>query len=182
MRAIRIHEFGGIDTIRLDEIPRPVPGAGEMLVAVKAAGVGPWDRLMREGRISQTLPLTLGSDVSGTVAALGAGVGAFALGDAVYGATNDQFVGGYPNTRWSRPARSRPSQPRSTMSRRRVFRSSPSPHGRCCSSMRGSNRDRRSWCAARRVVSAPARRRWRWKPALASLGPRAPGTSTACGR
>ena len=95
MRAIRIHGFGGIDTMRLDEIPRPVPGAGEVLVAVKAAGVGPWDRLMREGRISQTLPVTLGSEVSGTVVALGAGVGVFALGDAVYGATNDQFVGGY---------------------------------------------------------------------------------------
>jgi NADPH:quinone reductase-like Zn-dependent oxidoreductase len=95
MRAIRIHGFGGIDTMRLDEIPRPVPRAGEVLVAVKAAGVGPWDRLMREGRISQALPLTLGSDISGTVAALGNGVGAFALGDAVYGATNDQFVGGY---------------------------------------------------------------------------------------
>src|SRR6516164_4816915 len=95
MRAIRIHGFGGIDTMRLDEIPRPVPGAGEVLVAVKAAGVGPWDRLMREGQISQTLPLTLGADVSGTVAALSAGVGVFALGDAVYGATNDQFVGGY---------------------------------------------------------------------------------------
>src|SRR5438552_5212682 len=95
MRAIRIHGFGGIDTMRLDEIPRPVPLAGEVLVAVKAAGVGPWDRLMREGRISQTLPVTLGSEVSGTVVALGAGVGAFALGDAVYGATNDQFVGGY---------------------------------------------------------------------------------------
>jgi NADPH:quinone reductase-like Zn-dependent oxidoreductase len=95
MRAIRIHGFGGIDTMRLDEIPRPVPRAGEVLVAVKAAGVGPWDRLMREGRISQALPLTLGSDISGTVAALGTGVGAFALGDAVYGATNDQFVGGY---------------------------------------------------------------------------------------
>ena len=63
MRAIRIHGFGGIDTMRLDEIPRPVPGAGEVLVAVKAAGVGPWDRLMREGRISQTLPVTLGSEV-----------------------------------------------------------------------------------------------------------------------
>ena len=50
---------------------------------------------MREGRISQALPLTLGSEVSGTVAALGAGVGAFALGHAIYGATNDQFVGGY---------------------------------------------------------------------------------------
>src|SRR5215469_3127772 len=95
MRAIRIHGFGGIDTMRLDEIPRPMPGAGEVLVAVKAAGVGPWDRLMREGRISQTLPVTLGSEVSGTVVALGAGVGVFALGDAVYGATNDQFVGGY---------------------------------------------------------------------------------------
>ena len=95
MRAIRIHGFGGIDTMRLDEIPQPVPGAGEVLVAVKAADVGPWDRLMREGRISQTLPVTLGSEVSGTVVALGAGVGVFALGDAVYGATNDQFVGGY---------------------------------------------------------------------------------------
>jgi NADPH:quinone reductase-like Zn-dependent oxidoreductase len=97
MKAIRIHEFGGIDTIRLDEIPRPVPGAGELLIAVKAAGVGPWDRLVREGGsgLDQTLPLTPGSDVSGTVAALGAGVSVFALGDAVYGATNDQFVGGY---------------------------------------------------------------------------------------
>ena len=50
MRAIRIHEFGGIDTMRLDEIPRPMPGAGEVLVAVKAEGVRPWDRLVREGR------------------------------------------------------------------------------------------------------------------------------------
>ena len=38
MRAIRVHEFGGIDTMRLDEIPRPMPGAGEVLVAVKASG------------------------------------------------------------------------------------------------------------------------------------------------
>jgi NADPH:quinone reductase-like Zn-dependent oxidoreductase len=51
-----------------------------VLVAVKAAGVGPWDRLMREGRISQTLPVTLGSEVSGTVVALGA----FAAGSIVH--------------------------------------------------------------------------------------------------
>jgi NADPH:quinone reductase-like Zn-dependent oxidoreductase len=97
MRAIRIHGFGGIDTMRLDEVPRPVPGAGETLVAVEAAGVRPWDRLVREGEsgLGQALPLTLGSDISGTVAALGAGVGGFAPGEAVYGATNDQFVGGY---------------------------------------------------------------------------------------
>src|SRR2546423_7716587 len=97
MRAIRVHESGGIDPMRLDEIPRPVPGAGEVLVAVKAAGVGPWVRLVREGesRLGQALPLTLGSDISGTVAALGADVDVFALGDAVYGATNAFFVGGY---------------------------------------------------------------------------------------
>src|SRR5215831_3709369 len=96
MRAIRVHESGGIDTMRLDEIPRPVPGAGEVLVAVKAAGVGPWDRLIREGEsgLGQALPLTLGSDISGTMTALGADVDVFALGDAVYGATNDLFVGG----------------------------------------------------------------------------------------
>jgi NADPH:quinone reductase-like Zn-dependent oxidoreductase len=97
MRAIRVHESGGIDNLRLDEIPRPTPGAGDVLVAVKAAGVGPWDRLVREDQsgLGQALPVTLGSDISGTVAAIGAGVHMFALGDAVYGATNDQFVGGY---------------------------------------------------------------------------------------
>jgi NADPH:quinone reductase-like Zn-dependent oxidoreductase len=97
MRAIRVHAHGGIDAIRLDEIPRPMPGAGQVLVAVRAAGVGPWDQLVREGQsgLGQALPVTLGSDVSGTVTALGAGVTSFALGDAVYGLTNDQFVGGY---------------------------------------------------------------------------------------
>jgi NADPH:quinone reductase-like Zn-dependent oxidoreductase len=74
-----------------------VPGAGEVLVAVKAAGVGPWDRLVREGQsgLGQVLPLTLGFDISGTVAAVGVGVDGLALGEAVYGATNDQFIGGY---------------------------------------------------------------------------------------
>jgi NADPH:quinone reductase-like Zn-dependent oxidoreductase len=97
MRAIRVHKSGGIDALRLDETPCPVPGAGEVLVAVKAAGVGPWDRLVREGQsgLGQALPLTVGSDISGAVAALGADVDVFALGEAVYGATNDQFVGGY---------------------------------------------------------------------------------------
>src|SRR3954464_3720091 len=97
MRAIRVHESGGIDTMRLDEIPRPVPEAGEVLVVVKAAGVGPWDRLVREGQsgLGQALPLTLGSDISGTVAAIGGGVGGFARGGSVCGATNALFVGGY---------------------------------------------------------------------------------------
>jgi hypothetical protein len=91
MRALRIHTC--IDMMRLDEISRPVPGAGEMPVAVKAAGLGPWDQLVRGGRcgIGQTPPLVLGSN--GTMVAFGAG--GFALRDAVCGATSDQCVGGY---------------------------------------------------------------------------------------
>ena len=56
-----------------------------------------WGRLVREGKsgLGQVLPLTLGSDISGTVAAVGVGVDGLALGEAVYGATNDRFVGGY---------------------------------------------------------------------------------------
>src|SRR5437762_13054518 len=101
MRAIRVHESGGIDAMRLDEIPRPVPGAGEVLVAVKAAGVGPWDRLIREGQsgLGQARPLTLGSDISGTVAALDVGVRVFALGDAVSGAPNASSSPAMPTTR-----------------------------------------------------------------------------------
>jgi hypothetical protein len=184
MRAIRVHESGGIDTMRLDEIPRPVPEAGEVLVVVKAAGVGPWDRLVREGQsgLGQALPLTLGSDISGTVAALGVGVGVFALGDAVYGATNDQFVGGYAEYALVEANKVALNPPRSTTSQRRAFRSSPLPRGRCCSSTRVSKRGRRSWCAVRRAASAPARRRWRRKSAPASTEPRAPGTSNGFGR
>jgi NADPH:quinone reductase-like Zn-dependent oxidoreductase len=106
MRAIRIHGFGGIDTTRLDEIPRPVPGAGEVLVAVKAAGVGQWDRLMREGRISQTLPVTLGSEVSGTVVALGAGervAVVTASARSLPALTNSIDAAKVSNTTWTRP-------------------------------------------------------------------------------
>jgi NADPH:quinone reductase-like Zn-dependent oxidoreductase len=64
---------------------------------VKAAGVGPWDALVREGRsgVPQTLPLTLGSDIAGIVDAIGANVSGFDVGEEVYGVTNPQFTGGY---------------------------------------------------------------------------------------
>src|SRR5215471_17605563 len=149
MRAIRVHESGGIDTIRLDEIPCPVPEVGEVLVAVKTAGVGPWDRLVREGQsgLGQALPLTLGSDISGTVAALGADVDVFALGDAVYGATNDLFVGGYAEYALVGAGKVARKPAALDCVTAAAFPSSPLPRGRCCSSTRGSDWDRRSWCA-----------------------------------
>lgn len=83
--------------MRLIEMNRPEPSTGQLRVRVSAAGVGPWDALVREGRsgVPQTLPLTPGSDIAGTVDAIGAGVSGFSIGDEVYGLTNDHFTGGY---------------------------------------------------------------------------------------
>jgi NADPH:quinone reductase-like Zn-dependent oxidoreductase len=98
MKAARIHGFGSPDAIVIDDVPAPTPNEGEMLVRVVAAGVGPWDALIREGKLaasSPPLPLILGSDVSGVVEATGPGVTAFRVGDEVYGLTNSQFCGAY---------------------------------------------------------------------------------------
>jgi NADPH:quinone reductase-like Zn-dependent oxidoreductase len=97
MQAIRVHTFGGVDALVVEDVARPTPGDGEVLLRVGAAGVGPWDALIRSGRsvLPQPLPLTLGSDVAGVVECLGPGVRQFAPGDAVFGATNGQFTGGY---------------------------------------------------------------------------------------
>jgi NADPH:quinone reductase-like Zn-dependent oxidoreductase len=97
MQAIRVHQFGGLDSLVIEDVPRPTPGHGEVLLLVKAAGVGPWDGMIRSGRsvLPQPLPLTLGSDVSGIVEEVGSGVSQFKVGDAVFGATNGRFTGGY---------------------------------------------------------------------------------------
>jgi NADPH:quinone reductase-like Zn-dependent oxidoreductase len=97
VRAAQIVEYGPPSVIQVANIPRPQPQSGQLLVRVKAAGVGPWDALVREGRtaIPQTLPLTLGSDIAGTVEAMGADVSGFAVGNEVYGLTNNHFTGGY---------------------------------------------------------------------------------------
>lgn len=81
MKAVRIHEFGPPEVLSLEEVPEPKPGSGEVLVQVSAAGVGPWDALIRSGRsaLPQPLPLTLGSDLSGVIGAVGPGVGILKL-------------------------------------------------------------------------------------------------------
>jgi NADPH:quinone reductase-like Zn-dependent oxidoreductase len=95
MKAARIHRFGPPDVIEVEDIPRPSPATGEVLVRVAAAGVAPWDALIRDGKskVSPAPPLTLGSDLCGVVEAVGAGVTSFKKGDEVYGVTNPQFVG-----------------------------------------------------------------------------------------
>ncbi|KPU60684.1 zinc-binding dehydrogenase family protein [Pseudomonas fluorescens] len=95
--AARVHQFGGPESIAIENIPTPMPGVGQVLVRVGAAGVGPWDGWIRSGNsvLPQPLPLTLGSDLSGTVAAVGPDVSEFKQGDAVFGVTNKRFTGAY---------------------------------------------------------------------------------------
>jgi NADPH:quinone reductase-like Zn-dependent oxidoreductase len=97
MKAWRVHEFGPPEAMIFETVPRPDPGPGEVLVKVHAAGVGPWDGSIRAGRsaLPQPLPLTLGSDLSGEVAALSSGISNMAVGDQVFGVTNTQFLGAY---------------------------------------------------------------------------------------
>jgi NADPH:quinone reductase-like Zn-dependent oxidoreductase len=95
MQAARVHHFGPPNVIVVEDVPRPSPKAGEVLVKVMASGVAPWDALIREGKskVSPPPPLTLGSDLSGVVEAVGPDVRQFEIGDKVYGVTNPQFVG-----------------------------------------------------------------------------------------
>lgn len=97
VKAVEISRYGPPNVIQLIDIDRPEPGKGQLRVRVKAAGVGPWDALIREGRsgVPQTLPLTLGSDIAGPVDALGPNISGFSIGDEVYGLTNEHFTGGY---------------------------------------------------------------------------------------
>jgi NADPH:quinone reductase-like Zn-dependent oxidoreductase len=97
VKACRIHRFGSPEVITLEDMEKPKPGEGEVLVRVKAAGVGTWDAWIRAGKsaLPQPLPLTLGSDLSGIVEALGSKVTAFEPGDPVFGVTNSRFTGAY---------------------------------------------------------------------------------------
>jgi len=97
MKAGRIHHFGPPNSIVVDEIRSPTPGEGELVVRVAAAGVGPWDALIREGKsvVNLPFPIILGSDLAGTVDSVGAGVIQFKPGDEVFGVTNKQFCGAY---------------------------------------------------------------------------------------
>jgi NADPH2:quinone reductase len=86
MKAIRVHEFGGPEVLKLEDVPDLQAGSGQAVVRVKAAGVNPFDTYMRQGTyaIKPPLPYTPGSDAAGIVEAVGAGVEGLAVGDRVY--------------------------------------------------------------------------------------------------
>jgi NADPH2:quinone reductase len=86
MKAIRVHEFGGPEVLKLEEVPDPNPGAGELVVRVHAAGVNPVDAYIRTGAyaVKPALPYTPGSDAAGVVESVGADVRRVKPGERVY--------------------------------------------------------------------------------------------------
>jgi NADPH:quinone reductase-like Zn-dependent oxidoreductase len=94
MKAVRYDEFGGIDELRVDEVERPVPGDGQVLVRVKAAGINPSEAVIRSGAVAELFPSTFpsgqGSDLAGIIEEVGAGVSGFSPGDEVIGFTNSR--------------------------------------------------------------------------------------------
>ena len=101
MRAVALDQFGGPETLKIQNLPVPQVEANEVLIRVEAAGIGAWDPYEREGRfveitgVKPTFPYVLGTDGAGTIAAVGEGVKRFKEGDRVYAAELANPKGGF---------------------------------------------------------------------------------------
>ncbi|WP_162806322.1 NADP-dependent oxidoreductase [Sphingosinicella terrae] len=88
MKAVRIHDYGGPEMLRVEDVADPSPGPGEVLIDVAATSVNPVDWKIRSGAakaiVQYPMPLVLGGDVAGTIAAVGEGVSEFGVGDEVF--------------------------------------------------------------------------------------------------
>jgi NADPH:quinone reductase len=83
MKAIRVHQFGGPEVLRYEDVPLPEPGAGEARVKVEAVGLNYVDVYRRKGQYTAQLPFILGSEAAGVVDAIGPGVADLSVGDRV---------------------------------------------------------------------------------------------------
>jgi len=96
MEAVRIHQYGGPEELKVEEVPRTQAAAGEALIRVHAAGVNPVDWKIRAGYLKDFMPVPMsfipGIDVSGVVGATGAGVTQFKNGDEVFGAGKGAYA------------------------------------------------------------------------------------------
>src|SRR5262245_53481117 len=96
MKAIRVHEFGGPEVLRFEDVDLPQPGPDEVLVRIEAAGVNPYDTYMRAGAYgarNPALPYTPGSDAAGTVESVGTAANNLPVGTRVY--TTGTITGAY---------------------------------------------------------------------------------------
>jgi NADPH:quinone reductase-like Zn-dependent oxidoreductase len=114
MKAVRFDKYGGLDVLRVDEVPVPEPAQGELLVNVKAASINPGEAKIREGLFHATWPATFpsgeGSDFAGIVTKIGSEVRGFSPGDEVIGftdrrASHAEYVIAEPQNLTDKPAK-----------------------------------------------------------------------------
>jgi NADPH:quinone reductase-like Zn-dependent oxidoreductase len=93
-RAVRFDQYGGIEVLQVVEVEDPVPGAGQVLVRVKATSINPGESKIREGALHDRWPATFpsgeGSDLAGVIEALGPEVDGFSVGDEVIGWSDER--------------------------------------------------------------------------------------------
>ena len=155
MKAIRVHEFGGPEVLKLEEVATPKPSAGEVLVRIHAAGVNPYDTYMRAGTyaLKPTLPYTPGSDGAGTVEAVGEGVKKVAIACTL----------GEPSPVHTRNTHSRSKNkcirsPRTLISSKALESGCPmEPHIMRCITRRRPTLPKPCWCTAQVAASASRR-------------------------
>lgn len=107
IKAVRIHTHGGPETLVYEDVPRPTPLTGDVLIRVHAASVNPIDWKIRSGFgkeiFNHQMPLILGWDVAGTIEAIGPEVDKFEPGDPVYGYTSLRRDGAYAEFAIAKP-------------------------------------------------------------------------------
>jgi NADPH:quinone reductase len=93
-KAVRFDHYGGVEVLEVSDVPRPEPGPGQVLVAVRAAGINISEAKIREGLVRAIFPATFpsgqGSDLAGVVEEVGADVSSVAMGDEVIGYTDNR--------------------------------------------------------------------------------------------
>jgi NADPH:quinone reductase-like Zn-dependent oxidoreductase len=99
MKAVRIHEYGSPEVLVYEDVPRPAPGSGQILIRNYAAAINPLDLKMRSGEVSKIYPYwfpdTLGYSIAGVVESVGQGVTSRRVGEEVYGINNPIMRHGY---------------------------------------------------------------------------------------
>ena len=112
MKAIVVREFGGPEVLKVEEVPNPVPGPGQVLVRVKAVGVNPYDTYMRTGNYATRppLPYTPGADAAGVIEAVGRDVRDHSVGARVFtaGTATHKSYGAYAERIVCEPGQIRP--------------------------------------------------------------------------
>ncbi len=93
-KAVRFDEYGGVDVLKVVDVPKPVANQGQVLIQVKATGINPGEAKIRDGLLDARFPATFpsgeGSDLAGVIVATGPGVTGFSVGDEVIGFTDNR--------------------------------------------------------------------------------------------